>query len=380
MPLPLADAQQQFFSGLRSVFSEVNILDRLGWSAPRFWINGTVIIVVAAVMIILIVLGFRKMVRRGREILGRSETLFSEYSGQCKLTDEEADFLKSLAQACNVAQPHVLFQALPLFEQCVDAHVRAFLESRPGPEEIAARGAMLKDLRGKLGFHHLPLEYPLASTRNISIGQAGSLFSKNDNRPIFRKVSVVGNTPFFLTLKYNVDKEEIRRVAEGAIVRFAFARQSDGLYGFQATVARAEAGSIDVYHTTEIKRNQLRQYVRIETSLPLRFRLIQTQDPEKSEVKRGELLLAKLADVSGGGLSFMYERSLRLGDIVSLNFDLPGAPCAGIIGKIVHLSLREGKEGPQFKNHVQFVTIEPRKREKIISYIFEKERQISQWR
>ena len=363
------------------MFSEGSLLDRLGWGTPRFWANSAMRTVMAAVTVTLVILGLRRMLRRGREALGRAEELFSENALRCKLNETEIEFVKSLSRVRAVAEPHVLFQSLPLFEQCVDGYVREFLETRPGPEELERQGALLTELRDKLGFHHLPLEHPLASTRNISVGQAGTLFSMNSNRPLFRKVSVSGSTPFLLTLRYNVEKEEINRLERGRIVRFAFARQSDGLYGFQSAVANADrAGSIDVLHTTELKRNQLRQYVRIETSLPLRFRLIQTQDPEKSDVKPGEQHTAKMSDVSGGGLSFLHEKSLRLGDLVSLNFDLPGAACAGVMGKIVHLSLREGKGGSLFKNHVQFVNIEPRKREKIISYIFEKERQLSQWR
>jgi c-di-GMP-binding flagellar brake protein YcgR len=321
------------------------------------------------------------MVHRSREVLGRTETLFSENAERCKLNDVEKKFIKVLTSGHNVAEPHVIFQSLPLFEQCLDAYVRLFLESRPDPKRLEERDAMLTDLRNKLGFHHLPLEHPLASTRNISTGQAGSLFSKDGGRALFRRVIVVGNTPFYLTLRYNVEKEEVRHLVEKQIVRFAFARQNDGLYGFQSSIATADgAGTLDLFHTVQLKRNQLRQYVRIETSLPLRFRLIQTPDPDKSDIKRDEVCIAKLCDVSGGGLSFIYERSLRLGDIVSLNFDLPGAACAGVLGKIVHLTLREGNDSPLFKNHVQFVNIETRKREKIIAYIFEKERQLSQWR
>jgi c-di-GMP-binding flagellar brake protein YcgR len=213
------------------------------------------------------------------------------------------------------------------------------------------------------------------------MGQIGSVFGRNNNRPLFRKVTVVDNGPFVFRIQYDVEKEDVVHIVAGNSVRFAFARQNDGLYGMEVEVAKAEnTGTVDLYHTLDMRRNQLRQYVRIETGLALKFRLIKTPDPFKSEVKVGELIAAKLSDVSGGGLSFLYEKSLRLGDIVSLNFDLPGASCAGITGKIVHLSLREGKNGTLFKNHVQFVNIEPRKREKIITYVFEKERQISQWR
>ena len=379
--VPLIDAQQQFFSGLHFVFSEVSLWDRLGWNTPRFWANAVVLLCFITVAAIAVFFALRKVIKQNIEEVGRPEELFAQNAQRCNLSEDEAQFVKLMALRKNPAQPHVVFQSLPLFEQSVDAHVRALFEARPDAQEMDMQASRLSEIRDKLGFAHIPLEHPIASTRNISIGQAGTLFSKTDNRPIFRKVSVVGNTPFYLTLRYNVDKEEIRRVAPGHIVRFAFARQSDGLYGFQSSIAKADkAGAIELYHSVELKRNQLRQYVRIETNLPLRFRLLQTHNPETSELKQGEVYMARLSDISGGGLSFIFDRALRLGDTVSLNFDLPTAPFAGIMGKIVHLSLREKKDGAVFKNHVQFVTIESRNREKIISYVFEKERQLSQWR
>jgi hypothetical protein len=262
----------------------------------------------------------------------------------------------------------------------VDAEVTSLLRSGAAEPDGAA-DQVLSELRRKLGFSHLPLEHPLMSTRNITIGQTGSLFGKEGNRPLFNKVSVADNNSFFFTIQYNVDKEEVYRIAPGAVVRFIFARQRDGLYGVQVKVANVkEAGVIDLLHTMEIRRNQLRQHVRIETNLPMRFRLLSTKDPEKSEVQRGQLVSTRMSDISGGGMSFVCEQSLRLNDLISLNFDLPGTSFAGISGKIVHLTLREGKGGALVKHHVQFVNMEPRKRELIVKYVFEKERQLSQWR
>ncbi len=374
------DDQDAFFSDLHSVFRDVNVLGALGWNTPRFAINMAIVSVLAAAVVFAVVIAVRRTLRKKVESVGNLANLFSENVARCGLTDEEAALLDSIISRKKPAQPHTVFQSLQLFEACVDAEIRSLMESGAEFDEKKMRG-LFSDLRLKMGFSNLPLELPLASTRNISVGQAGSLFSAGNNKIIFRKVTVSDNTAFYLTIKYNVEKEEVRRLAPGQSVRFAFARQNDGLYGIQAVISRADnQGFIDLLHTLEMKRNQLRQYVRIETSLPLSFRLLSTQDPEKSEVKTGAVMNARLADISGGGLSFIFERSLRLGDTVSLNFNLPGAPCAGIVGKIVHLSLKEGKEKTLFKNHVQFVNIEPRKRERIISYIFEKERHINQWR
>jgi hypothetical protein len=379
-PSVLEDAQRQFFSGLHSVFSEVSLLDGLGWNTPRFWVNIVILSIVAGIVVLAIVMSIRRTVQKKAETARELSGLYSASIARCGLTSDETGLLESMARRKNVTQPHTIFQSYQLFEECVDAEVRWIKENDAHLDEKKMRD-LFSDLRLKMGFMHLPLEFPLVSTRNISLGQVGSLFSAGTSRMLFRKVSVMENTAFFLTVKYNVDHEEVHRLTPGQTVRFAFARRNDGLYGIQTAVVKlGRPGVVDLYHTLDIKRNQLRQYVRIETNLPLALRLLKTADAEKSEIKTGESLNARLSDVSGGGLSFVFDRSLRLGDLISLSFNLPGAPCAGIMGKIVHLSLCDIQGKTCYRNHVQFLNIESRKREKIISYVFEKERQANQWR
>jgi hypothetical protein len=378
-PSVSTDRQDQFISGMNTVFSgrEQN---RIGWGRSAVQIA----LIFGAGMIVAAVVGlfifFFKSLRRREEERSQSDTLFLEESLKCGLTEEERDKLFGLLSHQKAMAAHTIFQSLLLFEQCIDAEVAALLrEGAAEPDGHAQQ--VLSELRRKLGFSHIPLEHPLVSTRNITIGQTGSLFGKEGNKPLFNKVSVADNNSYFFTIQYNVDKEEVYRMAPGNVVRFIFARQHDGLYGVQIRVAAVrEAGTIDLSHTMDLRRNQLRQYVRIETSLPLRMRLLSTKDPDKSEIQRGQLVTTRMSDISGGGMSFLCEQSLRLNDLISLNFDLPGVSFAGITGKIVHLTLREGKSGALIKHHVQFVNIEPRKRELIVKYVFEKERQLSQWR
>ncbi len=374
------DQEKQFVSGLNHAFSGKD-LTRSDWT--HGWIF--IVLIFGSGMIVAIVIGmlayFVRSLRQSNEDKINSVDLFFENSARNGLTDEERDLLNVLIGHEKVMAPHTIFQSLQLFEKCVESYVNELARSNPGISPDGKEEHLLSDLRRKLGFSHLPLEHPLVSTRNIAIGQSGSLFGRDGSKPIFNKVSVVDNNGFFFTIQYDVDKEDVYRIEKGSVVRFIFARQSDGLYGVQVKVANVkDVGNIDLLHTMEIKRNQLRQYVRIEASLPLRFRLLSTKDPESSEIKRGQVITTRMSDISGGGLSFVNEASLRLNDLISINFDIPGTSFAGITGKIVHLTLKEAKGQTLIKHHVQFVNIEQRKREQIIKYVFEKERHLSQWR
>jgi|GEM_PF-843069 hypothetical protein len=380
-PVVTDSAQEQLTSSDRSAVSPAQEENKLSWSKNAVQIalifgSG----MLAAGLILVAVYGVRSYRNRAKEGI-RSQNLFLETAARLGLTIEEREELTELLSHQNVMAPHTIFQSLPLFEQCVDAVATRVLGggrqvSADSPEE-----KLISDLRRKLGFTHLPLEHPLVSTRNIPVGQVGTVFAREGNKPLFNKVSVAENNSFFFTVEFDVEKEEPYRIEAGALVRFVFARQNDGLYGAQVMVANAhEAGSIDLLHTLQLRRNQLRQYVRVETNLPLRFRLLSTKDPDKSEIQRGHLIATKMSDISAGGLSFPYEQTLRLGDLISISFELPGQSFAGVTGKIVHLTLREGKSAQLYKHHVQFVNIEQGKREEIIKYVFEREREVRQLR
>jgi c-di-GMP-binding flagellar brake protein YcgR len=331
----------------------------------------SVSIIVTAVIILII---YNVHVRRKRPWEEeQSNDLFRESADDLGLSTEEREKLLALLSYQKVQEPQTIFQSQDLFEQCVDAEVNSLLKSDRQVDADGPEATLLSEIRSKLGFSHLPLEHPLISSRNISMGQVGSLFGTEGTTAMLNKVSVVDNNSLFFTLQYEVEKEDPCRIAPGDEVRFVFARQTDGLYGVQVKVANVkDPGVLDLLHTLDIRRNQLRQYVRIETDLPLHFRLLSTKDPDKSEVQRGHLVTAKMSDISGGGLSFLHDQSLRLGDTIAISFDLAGTSFTGITGKIVHLSLREGKSEQRFRHHVQFVNIELHRRDDIIRYVSER--------
>jgi len=374
------DQEKQFVTGLNNAFSGKDFTRP---DLTHGWVF--IVLIFGSGMIVAILIGmlayFIRSLRQSNEDKINSAGLFLENSTRYGLSSEEHELLNSLIAHEKVIAPHTIFQSLELFEKCVEAHVNYLMRNNSDISPDGKEGKLISDLRRKLGYSHLPLEHPLVSTRNIAIGQNGSLFGKDGSKPIFNKVSVVDNNCFYFSIQYDVEREDVYRIETGSIVRFIFARQSDGLYGVQVRVANVkEPGAIDFLHTMEIKRNQLRQHVRIEAGLPLKFRLLSTKDPDSSEIKRGQVVTTRMSDISGGGLSFTNETALRLNDLISINFDLPGVSFAGVTGKIVHLTLKESRGQSFIKHHVQFVNIEQRKREQIIKYVFEKERHLSQWR
>lgn len=355
-------------------------VNQMGWNNVTVPVAMLVMVFFILAISAVLFLVFHKE-HRDREVSSRyNNDLFNEGVGRLGLNSSETDRLKKLLTYENVLQPQTILQSVSLFERCIDTEVRSLLGARIPDVERKAEDNFLRGLRKKLGFHLLPFEHPLVSTRNITIGQVGSIFGKNINQAIIKRTVLVENNEFFFTLGYNPDKEDPVGLTPGNRIRFVFSRQGDGVYGIEVELAHIRNGRLDFLHTLEIKRNQLRQFVRIEMSGDVKFRMVKTPDPEKSELKRGESSTGKIADLSGGGMSFLSPISLKPGDLITLTFKAGDKMYTALAGKVVRISLQEGKNSRFFRHHIQFQEMEPRKREEIVRYVFEKQRQMNQWR
>lgn len=361
------------FSGLLVERVRINAPSPLEMTITALLMIGAVVAVISYYLI------------RSRRLAGiykeRSEQVFSDTAKTLGLSTAEFDRIRHLAAFARGIEPQVIFQSISVWERCVDAYVREALTHRPSPAVKERENAYLYALREKLGFMTLPLEHPLASTRNLSIGLGGSVFPRGGHEQLLHKAHVSHMSEFSYVLHYNAEEEGSIRLRAGDEVRFAFMRPTDGFYSMPGTVLSfGNAGEIEISHSLDFKRNQLRQYVRLDMVAPLKFRLISTADESTSSIKRGEILEARFSDISGGGCSFITDRQLRPGDLVSVNFGLADNAFAGIAGKVLRVSLQEGTTKTFFKHHIQFSDMEQRKRDAIVRYVFEKQRQLNQAR
>lgn len=361
--------------------SAESLLSKIGWKGSSTSVIITLVLTTLCIVTILIIYSLRQFCVQKKNIRQHSETIFNETADKIGLTALEVDKVKQLLKHENNLDPQIIFQSISMYEKCVDKEVKMIIDKNISSELRNEENNILLNIRKKIGFHRLALEHPLVSTRNISIGQKGAIFGKNHKKPLVQNAVVVDSNEFTFFLQYNVDKENILQISNGDKIKYAFSRQNDSVYGIALNIASADgSGTIELYHTTNLLRNQLRQHVRIELNLPLKFRLTKTVDKEKSDVRINEIIETKLSDISGGGLSFICERSLRAGDLISASFSLPNNKFAGILGKILRISLQEGKFTTYYKHHVQFQNLEPRKRDTIVKYVFDKQRQTNQWR
>ena len=308
---------------------------------------------------------------------------FDSAVARYNLDTEEVGKIRSLLLHDPAVSPQAIFQSVEVFERCVDADVLHLVRSNASSDTLEAEKIILAAIRKKTGYSVLPMDHPLVSSRNISTGQSGSIIEVGKKQPTIQKAILVANTDISFKVRYDVQKEEPLRMSPGTLVRFVFSRLNDGFYGVEVPMISASgSGIIEFGHTLDVKRNQLRQHVRVDTSLPIKFRLIRTVDFDKSDIKKGETIDGKMADISGGGVSFLCSQSCKPGDLVSVSFNMQNDRISSISAKVIRISLQEGKEKDTliYRHHIQFSSISPGERDKIVKYIFERQRLLNQWR
>jgi len=309
--------------------------------------------------------------------------IFEQRARATGLTDAEAERLWKMARMVRSSDAQMIFDVVSIFEQGVEKSVAPLIRNPGSHDERLDTESLIASIRRKLKFNHIDNEHPLVSTRNIGVGQIVMVFPGHSSLPILQQARVVANFEFHLRLQYDPSKEAPVRIARGDRLRLSFARQHDGWYDIDMTVAAADSiGWIELHHTMALNRRQLRQDVRIEAAFPLKFRLVRTPDASEKERLGAAPQTVKVSDISGGGLSFTTDSPLTPEDVLSLSFQLPDNVVSGVQAKILRISEQTDKEKDttSYCHHMQYVNIDPVQKEKIIKYVFERMRKNNQWR
>ena len=91
-------------------------------------------------------------------------------------------------------------------------------------------------------------------------------------------------------------------------------------------------------------------------------------------------MIGKIKDLSGGGLSLAIPYELSQGDEVICSFHLAKVPMKSIQGKIIRVVPKPSKSDQLYTHSMEFVDLETQDREKVVRYVFDRQRQDVQWR
>ncbi len=365
---------------IQAVISAQSLIEQINWRGADSRIIIGVFLAFLMGISVLLFFNFRTRQKTHQDKRELAEAIFKEYVEKAELTPNEVSRLKQLAIHSNLNDLNIIFQSIAIFEICIEKEIELLRQKNLSSKDLADECNQLSNIRKKLGYNYLPFEHPIASTRNIEIGQKITLLS-GTNKYLSLRALVIMNPEQCLRVQIEQGQQDDSVFHPGQQVTIAFARQGDGLYAIDTKVLSFDRDSliVELSHTREMKRNQLRQFVRIEINLPVKVRILQAvSDDDKALV--GKQFEAKMVDISGGGISFFLNKPLVPGQLISMNFQLSTAAFNGQTGKILKVSLIDVKSTTMYRHHVTFLDIDTPSREKIIKFVFEKQRQLNQWR
>ena len=300
------------------------------------------------------------------------ENKFADNARRFGLVDAERRLLRGMVRHAMSVDINEVFESLTIFEQCVDGEVAEALSYVKNEDDLRELEAALQSIRKKFHFTVIDQGLSLSSTRNLSSGQA--LWLLGAKNAILGEAAVLNVHELYFSIKI-LEKNFGHLPAFESIVRIAFTRKGDGIYGVEAPLVSFDpgAGIVKCQHTLKFKRNQLRQDVRVETDLMVNIRPVYSSTVAQAE--RLENFMAKMTDLSGGGFAFTAEQKLSSGDMVVVTASSSKLVIAGVQAKI--LGMNQNKANQKFHYHAQFVNIEFDKKEKIIKYVFNRLRELT---
>ena len=160
----------------------------------------------------------------------------------------------------------------------------------------------------------------------------------------------------------------------------------NGIYGCSARVVDRYKTSntfiLVVELLTPLRKYQRREYYRYNCALALGVRELSEEENSLADTPLIEfeqnLPLEKcvIVDISGGGLRFIARQRYAEGTLLYCRYSLVDKEkqrLYEVVGKVLHAMPVEKRPGC-FEHRIQYYSIDNRKREEIIRYIFEQER------
>jgi len=317
---------------------------------------GFLLVVLGAVVAI-------EMVRRRREQLSKNRSRWDNFTALARqrgLDEAAIERMREMHLGLDsLHAPDAMLRIPAVYDRALDA----WIGSRGG-ELSAEDWKSLEAIRRQLRFKGLSAETSLSHTRQIADGQDVRLASEEGpwlgsgvvrtNREDRMLISVSGDLP----------------PGTGRL-RISFSRQGDGEYKASSGILALDTVGMEIHcaHTDQLLRQQLRMWVRVPVLIS--GRMSQIIGPSGIPNARGEFDVT-LLDLSGGGAMVSSTQALEVESRGLLAFTMGDTLLEGVR----FVMLRTGKTSRVGGHvcHLCFENIEVQTQERIMRYVFERQR------
>lgn len=142
-------------------------------------------------------------------------------------------------------------------------------------------------------------------------------------------------------------------------------KMKDGLYSFRSQVIYRTLepyAHIKITKPKKLNKEQRREYFRMPVNIVINY------CKEEEEKKKTAVSI----DLSGGGFCFLSKNGIEINDVLSFDFQLTNGKKYNHIKGIVKWKVE--KLDKQYEYGIEFINLEKKDREDLISYLFELQR------
>ncbi len=296
---------------------------------------------------------------------------------QCEeigLFPDEIAFIKAKAKKINFELNSGLMGSNAVFDRFAVSVINS-----ADKKHLQECNTELHSIRNKFGFKPPPRGFPLSSTRELTAGQAIFMILPTD---VFLEARVTEVDELSLNLKLQAGYPRAS-LTPGMQVYLHFNRIADARYSGPSEIIKTNSDERGIFvtlqHCSSLHRDQRRQDFRIDEDRSVSIWVLDEEtkdldDPIRAISKRIPVR-AILEDISGGGASIIFERSLPANESIVVNLDPSGNYGLPLIRGTVLRSNRRGRTD-KWALSVRFEDLKPSEHQKIVNHVFLKERDL----
>ena len=277
------------------------------------------------------------------------------------LGDADVSLMKEMYQCLDALYaPDAMLRIPASYDRALDA----WLASK-ARKVTTSEWEHLGSIRRRLGFKGLAAEMSLSHTRQIAESQDVRMASEDGHFASSGKV-VLSQEDLLV-----IGSHDPVMLSVGMRIRVAFSRQGDGEYKAVLQVLRVdrENNQIHLEHTDQLTRQQLRMWVRVPVLLPGKMRRVMGAEGVPHPLASFDITLL---DLSGGGAMVSASEPVEVESRGLLDFQLGDTRLEGV--RFVMLRTGRTARNGGYVCHLCFESIDVQTQERIMRYVFERQR------
>jgi c-di-GMP-binding flagellar brake protein YcgR len=270
--------------------------------------------------------------------------------------------LKNIIQKSKLQDPSSIMKFSYVFENSLEKYYEVEKIGSISNEMLTHISA----LRKTLGFSPLPRGIAVTSTRQFCSGDKCVMQIPEGDNPIHRGMGYVLDCD---ERKWAVTRPDWPHIQAGTWMHVSVTKPGDGEYAFRTQILEDLDEELVLSHTNKLDRTQQRSWLRIDVNIPVQVTLT-------DEAHMNDVLSGRIVDISGGGLGMVLPAEMPADATLLLNFKLSGHDkITDLPVKVIRVSKPFDGNTSKIMHSVAFTNEIHSDREKIIRYIFEKQRE-----